>query len=127
MPPLEGTIQQSAHEAATEQVQQHSTAREAALQGPAIGHRRSSAPVLMARQPQLQAPAAGPGNSPGNSDSSDEAGSEARARAPASSVGDVIAVGVLAAAAPAALDVSGSGQKRKRQSASNHMTNQRLL
>ena len=84
-----------------------------------------SSPVLMARQPQLQAPAASPGDSPGNSDSSDEVGSEARARAPASSVGDVIAVGVLAAAAPAAPDVSGSGQKRKRQSASNHMTNQR--
>ena len=122
LPPLEGTVQQSAHEAATEQVQQHSTADEAALQGPAIGHQRSSAPVLLARQPQLQAPAAGPGNSPGNSDSCDEAGSEARAGAPASSVGDVIAVGVLAAAAP---DVTASGQKRKRRTEGLSVTKQR--
>ena len=122
LPPLEGTVQQSAHEAATEQVQQHSTADEAALQGPAIGHQRSSAPVLLARQPQLQAPAAGPGNSPGNSDSCDEAGSEARAGAPASSVGVVIGTGVLAASAP---DVTASGQKRKRRTEGLSVTKQR--
>ena len=41
---------------------------------------------------------------------------------PASSVGDVIAVGVLAAAAP---DVSGSGQKRKRNALDSKGTRER--
>ena len=44
---------------------------------------------------------------------------------PASSVGDVIAVGVLAAAAPAAPDVSGSGQKRKRHTSVVVLSRQR--